>query len=86
VNSAGIQPDLQRSDSPPAVIVDQSSLNLKGKQRQVDEASMRPAVVTPSSIEVPAPPLVEKERTATRASLDDSADDDVGDTVDIPLN
>ena len=83
VNSAGIEPDLQRRDSPPTVIVDQS--NLKGKQKQVDE-DMRPAVVTPSSIEVPAPPLVEKERTATRASLDDSADDDVGDTVDIPLN
>ena len=64
---------------------DQSSL--KGDRKQDDEASSRPAVVTPSSIEVPAPPLVEKERTATRASvLDDSADDDVGDTVDIPLN
>jgi chitin biosynthesis protein CHS5 len=84
VNPAGIQPDLQRRDSPPNVIVDQS--NLKGKQKQVDEDSMRPAVVTPSSIEVPAPPLVEKERTATQASLDDSTDDDVGDTVDIPLN
>ena len=66
------------------VIEDQSSL--KGERKQDDEASSRPAVVTPSSIEVPAPPLVEKERTATRASLDDSADDDVGDTVDIPLN
>ena len=64
---------------------DQSSM--KGDRKQDDEASSRPAVVTPSSIEVPAPPVVEKERTATRASvLDDSADDDVGDTVDIPLN
>jgi hypothetical protein len=83
-NPAGIQPDLQRRGSPPPVIEDASSL--KGERKQDDEASMRPAVVTPSSIEVPAPPLVEKERTATRASLDDLADDDVGDTVDIPLN
>ena len=81
---SGIQPDLQRRGSPPTVIEDQSSL--KGEQKQDDEASRRPAVVTPSSIEVPAPPLVEKERAATRASLDDLADDDVGDTVDIPLN
>jgi hypothetical protein len=77
---AVIQPDLQRRSTPPPVIEDQSSL--KGD----DEASSKPAVVTPSSIEVPAPPLVEKERTVIRASLDDSADDDVGDTVDIPLN
>ena len=83
-NSAGTQPDLQRRGSPPVVIEDQSSL--KGERKQDDEASRRPAVLTPSSIEVPAPPLVEKERTTTRASLDDSIDDDVGDTVDIPLN
>ena len=80
----GTQPDFQRRSSPPTMIEDQSSL--KGEQKQDDEASRRPAVLTPSGIEVPAPPLVEKERTTTRASLDDSADDDVGDTVDIPLN
>ena len=79
-----IQHDLQRRGSPPTVIEDQSSL--EGDRKRDDEASSRPAVITPSSIEVPAPPLVEKERTTTRASLDDSADDDVGDTVDIPLN
>jgi hypothetical protein len=78
------QSDVQRKGSPPAVIEDQSSLT--GEQKQDDEASRRPAVVTPSNIEVPAPPLVEKERSAIRASLDDPADDDVGDTVDIPLN
>ena len=83
-NPAGIQPDLQRKGSLPTAIEDQSSL--KGERQQDGESSRRPAVVTPSSIEVPAPPLVEKERTATRASLDDLADDDVGDTVDIPLN
>ena len=74
---------IQRRGSPPTVLEDQSSL--KG-ERKHEEASSRPAVVTPSNIEVPAPPLVEKERTVTRASLDDSVDDDVGDTVDIPLN
>ena len=68
-------------DSSPSVIEDQSSLT--GQWKQGDE--VRPAVVTPSSIEVPAPPLVEKERMASRASLDE-ADDDLGDTVDIPLN
>jgi chitin biosynthesis protein CHS5 len=79
--SAGTQPDLQRKDSSPSVIEDQSSLT--GQRKQGNE--IRPVVVTPSSIEVPAPPLVEKERVASRASLDE-ADDDVGDTVDIPLN
>ncbi|KAG6894406.1 hypothetical protein C0993_011599, partial [Termitomyces sp. T159_Od127] len=42
-------------------------------------------VVTPSSIEVPPPPLVEKEKTASSVSLEEG-EDDVGDTVDIPLN
>lgn len=42
-------------------------------------------VVTPSSIEVPPPPLVEKEKTASNVSLEEG-EDDVGDTVDIPLN
>ena len=40
------------------------------------------AVVTPSSIEVPPPPPVEKERS--QSSVEDG-EDDVGDTVDIPL-
>jgi len=84
VHASGTQPDVQRRGSPPTVIEDQSSLTVERKQD--DEAGRRPAVVTPSSIEVPAPPLVEKERAVIRASLDDSADDDVGDTVDIPLN
>ena len=79
-----IQPDLQRRGSPPTVIEDQSSL--KGEWKQDDESSRRPAVVTPSNIEVPAPPPMEKERTTSRASLDDVGYDDVGDTVDIPLN
>ena len=64
--------DLEKNGSPPTVMEDPSSLKLDGGGKH--------AVVTPSNIEVPAPPLVEKERTTSRASLD------VGDTVDIPLN
>ncbi|KAF8967467.1 hypothetical protein BDZ97DRAFT_1803452 [Flammula alnicola] len=51
-----------------------------------EEDHKRPAVITPSSIEVPAPPPMEKEKSMSNVSLDDSVDDDVGDTVDIPLN
>jgi len=40
-------------------------------------------VINPSNIEVPAPPPVEKEKSTSTVSLEDSADDDVG---DIPLN
>jgi hypothetical protein len=43
-------------------------------------ASAKP-IITPSSIEVPPPPPVEKERS--QSSVEDG--DDVGDTVDIPL-
>lgn len=42
------------------------------------------SVVTPSSIEVPPPPPVEKEQLSS-VSVDES-EDDLGDTVDIPLN
>ncbi|KAK2464835.1 hypothetical protein APHAL10511_003134 [Amanita phalloides] len=45
-------------------------------------ASAKP-IVTPSSIEVPPPPPMEKERV--HQSVEDG-EDDVGDTVDIPLN
>jgi len=83
-NAAGVQSNLQKRNSSPTVIDDQSSL--KREWKSDDEASRGPAVVTSSSIEVPAPPLMEKERMSSQASLDDSADDDVGDTVDIPLN
>jgi len=43
-------------------------------------ASAKP-IITPSSIEVPPPPPVEKERS--QSSVEDG--DEVGDTVDIPL-
>ena len=52
-----------------------------------NEASGRRAsVIAPSNIEVPAPPPVEKDKTMSKVSLDDSVEDEVGDTVDIPLN
>ncbi|KDR84344.1 hypothetical protein GALMADRAFT_111621 [Galerina marginata CBS 339.88] len=56
-------------------------LGLEGKFQK-----RRSAVVDPSNIEVPAPPPVEKERSMNRVSLDESVEDEVGDTVDIPLN
>jgi len=43
-------------------------------------------VINPLNIEVPAPPPVEKEKSTSMVSLEDSVDDDVGDTVDILLN
>ena len=44
-------------------------------------------VITPSSIEVPAPPPVEKERSMGSAvGTGDEVEEEVGDTVDIPLN
>ncbi|KAF5321135.1 hypothetical protein D9619_000211 [Psilocybe cf. subviscida] len=51
-----------------------------------EEEARHPGVITPSSIEVPPPPPMEKEKSLSKVSLDDSVDDDVGDTVDIPLN
>jgi hypothetical protein len=41
------------------------------------------SVISPSSIEVPPPPPVEKERSVSTV---DDAEDDVGDTVEVPLN
>lgn len=59
--------------SPPAQLEEESSV------------SVQPTIITPSSIEVPPPPPVEKERSVSRSSVDDG-EDEVGDTVDIPLN
>jgi hypothetical protein len=47
-------------------------------------ATFQTSVITPSSIEVPPPPPVEKEQS-TNGSEEDN-EDEVGDTVDIPLN
>lgn len=46
-------------------------------------AKSPPAVIVPSNIEVPPPPPVEKEQSTSSV---DEGEDDVGDTVDIPLN
>ncbi|KAG9218564.1 hypothetical protein CCMSSC00406_0001322 [Pleurotus cornucopiae] len=49
----------------------------------LSSAATGPAVMTPSSIEVPPPPPVEKERSLSGSV--DEGDDDVGETEDIPL-
>jgi len=61
----------------------------KSPPEELDHKTSAPAhpssVVTPSSIEVPPPPPVEKEQSTSSTSVDEG-EDDVGDTVDIPLN
>lgn len=44
-----------------------------------------PNVITPSSIEVPPPPPIEKEKSVSSMSADEG-EEELGDTVDIPLN
>jgi len=41
------------------------------------------SLISPSSIEVPPPPPVEKERSTNTV---DDGEDEVGDTVEVPLN
>ncbi|KAF8165887.1 hypothetical protein B0H34DRAFT_254693 [Crassisporium funariophilum] len=77
---AAVQENSTKKASPPVLSEEHQSM-----QRN-DQEGRKPAVITPSSIEVPAPPPMEKERALNRISLDDSNEDDVGDTVDIPLN
>ncbi|KAF8885806.1 hypothetical protein BD779DRAFT_1532492 [Infundibulicybe gibba] len=57
---------------------------LEAEQQKPSDGQPHPSIITPASIEVPPPPTVEKERSM-RGSVDDG-DDEVGDTVDIPLN
>ena len=72
---------------PPSALDDAEPLKKSPPVSEKNEASSRRAsVITSSNIEVPAPPPVEKERSTSTVSLEDSVDDDVGDTVDIPLN
>ncbi|KAG6917675.1 hypothetical protein DXG01_001650 [Tephrocybe rancida] len=53
---------------------------------ETSSTAVQPAgVITPSNIEVPPPPPIEKEKAASTTSLDEG-EDDLGDTVDIPLN
>ncbi|RDB20046.1 Chitin biosynthesis protein CHS5 [Hypsizygus marmoreus] len=77
-SSSPVQPTIPKKDvnqrkSPPAQLDEPGS------------AAPKPNVITPSSIEVPPPPPVEKERSTSSVSLEEG-EDDVGDTVDIPLN
>jgi len=73
--------------APSSVLDDAEPLKKSPPVSVNNEASSRRAsVINPSSIEVLAPPPVEKEKSTSTVSLEDSADDDVGDTVDILLN
>ncbi|KAJ7583688.1 fibronectin type III/BRCA1 domain-containing protein [Mycena floridula] len=51
---------------------------------QNDAGDSKPAVMTPSVIEVPPPPPVEKERSKNTSN--DDVEDEVGDTEEISLN
>ncbi|GLB34254.1 putative fibronectin type 3 domain containing protein [Lyophyllum shimeji] len=75
-----VQPNIQSKKerrSPPAQLDEPRAAEDGQEQKQ--------PVVTPSSIEVPPPPPVEKERSVSSASVDEG-EEEVGDTVDIPLN
>ena len=52
---------------------------------KINVSAQSSSVITPSAIEVPPPPPVEKEHSPSSTSVDE-IEDDVGDTVDIPLN
>jgi len=66
-----------RDNRPPHLSIDDQ----EGKEQ------VKPGVITPSSIEVPAPPPVEKERSmGSSVGTGDEVEEEVGDTVDIPLN
>ena len=64
---------------PPSALDDAEPLKKSPPVSEKNEASSRRAsVITPSNIEVPAPPPVEKERSTSTVSLEDSVEDDVG--------
>ena len=72
---------------PPLALDDAEPLKKSPPVSEKNEAlSRRASEITPSNIEVPAPPPVEKERSTSTVSLEGSVDNDVGDPVDIPLN
>ena len=77
VGGGATSPPMSPPTSPP--------FNVQQHLRKASDEPEHVLVVHPSSIEVPAPPPVEKELNMSRASLADSDDEDVGDTEDIPL-
>lgn len=62
----------------------------RSKQNSVEHTApvhaRNSSVATPSAIEVPAPPPVEKESSMSTISLSESTDDDIGATEEISLN
>lgn len=78
-------PALPPTETPatPADKENASDAKAKGALKDVDSDMTNVAVVTPSSVEVPPPPPVEKERPLGSAN---DLDDDVGETEEISLN
>ncbi|GAV99624.1 chitin biosynthesis protein [Lentinula edodes] len=71
-----------RKSPPPALPVHQQGLT-------DDEGEQTAKMITPSAIEVPPPPPVEKERSTGSLGShqsNDEGDDEVGDTVEVDLN
>ncbi|KAF5364113.1 hypothetical protein D9756_000087 [Leucocoprinus leucothites] len=55
----------------------------EGESQKAKGHVAQESVISPSSIEVPPPPPVEKERSTSTV---DDGEEDVGDTVEVPLN
>jgi hypothetical protein len=87
-----VSPNAPATHPPPAAVPssaldDAEPLKKSPPASANNEASSGPAsMITLSSIEVPAPLPVEKEKSMSKVSLYESVEDDVEDTVDIPLN
>ncbi|KXN89004.1 Chitin biosynthesis protein CHS5 [Leucoagaricus sp. SymC.cos] len=69
------------SSSPPES--DSPKLPDSEAQKSKGHVKAQESVISPSSIEVPPPPPVEKERSTSTV---DDGEDEVGDTVEVPLN
>lgn len=69
-------PTIKATQSPPRIDVPE---RLDG----ADTRSLASTVITPTNVEVPPPPPMDKERVDSH-SIDDG-DDDVGETVEIAL-
>ncbi|KAJ3839709.1 fibronectin type III/BRCA1 domain-containing protein [Lentinula raphanica] len=81
--TSGTSEAVPSKQSPPG------SLSVEQQDQIDDEGQQTAKMITPSAIEVPPPPPVEKERSTgslgSRQSTDDG-DDEVGDTVEVDLN
>ena len=72
---------------PSSALDDAEPLKKSPPVSAINEASSQPAsMITLLRIEVPVLLPVEKEKSMSKVSLYESVEDDVGDTVNIPLN